>query len=52
MQQSLFADKGRSTTDTNPLALVAHSRLLSYALTLAGIALLVAMMALTVALFR
>jgi SpoVK/Ycf46/Vps4 family AAA+-type ATPase len=52
MQQSLFADKGRSATDTNPLALVAHSRLLSYALTLAGIALLVAMMALTVALFR
>src|SRR4029077_6148688 len=52
MQQSLFADKERSATDTNALALVAPSRLLTYALTLAGVALLVAMMALTVALLR
>src|SRR6476469_1212048 len=40
MQQSLFADRERSATDTNPLAFVAPSRLLTYALTLAGVALL------------
>jgi SpoVK/Ycf46/Vps4 family AAA+-type ATPase len=52
MQQSLFADKERSLIDGSPLAGVATSRLLTYALTLGGAALVIALIALTLALLK
>jgi SpoVK/Ycf46/Vps4 family AAA+-type ATPase len=52
MQQSLFADKDRSLVGGSPLVGVATSRLLTYALTLGGAALVVALIALTLALLK
>jgi SpoVK/Ycf46/Vps4 family AAA+-type ATPase len=52
MQQSLFADRELSAGDRRPLVDVATSRLLTYALTLAGSALVVALIALTIALLK
>jgi SpoVK/Ycf46/Vps4 family AAA+-type ATPase len=52
MQQSLFADKESSEAGSRPLVGVATSRLLTYALTLAGAALVVALLALVLALIK
>ena len=52
MQQSLFADKESSEAGSRPLVGVATSRLLTYALTLAGAALVVALLALVLALLK
>ena len=52
MQQSLFADKESSEAGSRRLVGVATSRLLTYALTLAGAALVVALLALLLALLK
>src|SRR5215813_292430 len=52
MRQSIFADKEPSLVGGSQLVGVATSRLLAYALTLGGAALVVALIALTLALFK